>query len=215
MNNYELIIFDMDGLMFDTERTYCNNIEYFFSKKSIEIDLNPLLEVIGTSLPIDLSRMNLGNIDNKQFEKMLNQSHIESVNYMNKYGVPVKKGLIRLLNYAKSKGIRMCVGTSTPIEISRKYLDNTGVIDYIDFIVTRREVKHGKPFPDIFLKCCEIANVNIKNALVLEDTNNGCLAAKNAGIPYIMVPDIQIVNDDIRKNAVAIVENLEEVIKFI
>ena len=215
MNEIRLIIFDMDGLMFDTERNYGLAMERICRKHNVEINIEPFWNIIGTSMPLPLDEMNAGGIDESAFVKLIDQAHDIAIDEMNEHGIPFKKGLLRLLCYAERKGIKMCVGTSTPIEISGRYLENSGVVDYLEFVVTRQEVSHGKPAPDIYLKCCEKAGVSVENALVIEDTNNGCLAAANGGIPYIMVPDLQKPDDEIRKKALAVVSSLDEVISFI
>lgn len=215
LDNLELVIFDMDGLMFDTERRYCIASEEACAKEGIKIDIQVLYDAIGTYDPIDMRKLNQSNRSDEEIEAITNKSYWDAIEDMVTNGVPIKKGLYELMDKLESKNIRMCVATSTPIKISGRLLEKADVMKRLSFVVTGAEVEHGKPAPDIFLLACAKAGVSTDKALVLEDSIHGGRAAKAAGIRYIIVPDIKQPTADVAEGAYAVLNDLNGVADLI
>jgi HAD superfamily hydrolase (TIGR01509 family) len=214
MNNIA-VIFDMDGLMLDTE-TLAREA-WFNTMRTFGIDLTDAvyLQVLGTTgartrqifqeaygadIPIDAM------YDHKQqyIDDAIAQGRIAA-----------KPGLVALLNHLDANGIPKAVGSSTVRALVMKKLEAAGVRDRFEVIVGGDEVQHGKPAPDIFLKCAELLNVPPANCLVLEDSDNGIRAAHAAGMQCIMVPDLKPPADDVRLLANAVVGSLDEALNVI
>lgn len=215
MKNLKLVIFDMDGLMFDTEVFYCDRIEDYCKEKDIAIDIGALHNVIGTSNPMDMDHFNQSEYPNDYVQKIADEAHELSLAYVTTHGAPIKEGLYELLDYLKSEGIQMVVATSTRIEISKPILELANVYNDLLFLITGQEVKNGKPNPDIFLEALRRSGFKKEEALILEDSINGGLAAKNAKIPYIIVPDINPPTEEIQKEALSIEKSLLTVLDLI
>ncbi len=215
IDHLQLVIFDMDGLMFDTEREYCNAAQEIFDKHNIQVNMQALYDIIGTSYPIDIKKFNLSEYPDETVLKLIDQSYIEKIDEMIQHGMPVKKGLYELLDKLQKNDIHMCVATSTPRKWAIQFLKTAKIYDYFDFIITGEEVEHGKPEPDIFLAAAHRANIPHENALVLEDSINGCKAAKKAQIPFIMIPDIKAPTQDIIHSAYAVLDDLSCVAEMI
>lgn len=216
MKSIKFVIFDMDGLMFDTEGENLKSHIKSFARHGCKFNATAYASGVGTSRRPDYEKINEGNnISTEEAREILEKSRVDTVERMLRLGVPIKSGLFELLDELDALNIKKCVATSTAIEMSGRILKKAGVFDRFDFIVTGAEVKNGKPAPDIFLKACEIAGVKQENALVLEDSVGGCTAAYNAHIPYICIPNLHDPDEDTRKHAVFVGESLNEVITYL
>ena len=212
MNSSEIkaIVFDMDGVMFDTERLYeeafaeiakdweygdvvtTDFIKSLTGKKKEEI------KKIYKELLDDLAIKRTG----KEFDA---DEHLNKIlqyldNYISKNGMPIKEGLIELLEYAKDTSIKIAIGTSENFERVKFYLDEAKINEKIfDAIVCGDMVKLGKPAPDIYLKACMELNVDPENTIVCEDATNGIAAAYRAGAKPVMIVDLIEPTDEIRE----------------
>lgn len=206
------VIFDMDGLMLDTE-TLAREA-WFNTMRTFGIDLTDAvyLQVLGTTgartreifqeaygadIPIDAM------YDHKQ-------QHIDAAIAQGR--ITVKPGLIALLDWLDANHIPKAVGSSTYRAWVLKKLDAAGVLSRFEVIVGGDEVQYGKPAPDIFLKCAELLRVLPAHCMVLEDSDNGVRAAHAAGMKCIIVPDLKPPADDVLPLAGAVVGSLDEVI---
>ncbi len=211
----EAVVFDMDGLMFDTEkigiRTWntlseelgypklhnliytCFGTNHIFKRKYFA-------EVLGEDFPYDLFCKREIEITGKTLKEE---------------GVPHKKGLVELLSYLKKNNIKTAVATSTVYAPAIEHIKDAGVYDYFDVIITGDMTEKGKPEPDIYLKACYELGVDPKNAIGLEDSYNGVRAIFSAGMKAIMIPDMVEPDDEMRDKAYAIRNSLLEVIDVI
>lgn len=190
MDTRELLIFDMDGTMFDTEpisyicwQHTCRQYGYELSHDvfcrflgmNVEDIRRICTEALGADFPYD---------DIEREKKAYQLAYYES------HDVPVKPGLRECLQYARQEHIPCAVASSTALPIIEYLLAKTGVEEYFSIVRSGASIPHGKPAPDIFLMVCREAGVLPEKALVLEDSMNGVLAAHAARIPVIWVPDI-------------------------
>ena len=193
------IIFDMDGVIFDSEviardcwRKVFSDYGYEFTDaiykkligRSMPAAYQILTELYGSDLPINEMSVKQGALWQDATHDTVRQ----------------KAGVAEILDYLKSINIPCAVGSSTShVEVEER-LQNCGLRDYFQVVVGGDYVEHAKPAPDIFLKCAEYLKVAPKDCLVIEDSNNGLRAAKTAGIPAVMIPDLlpaDEIDDDI------------------
>lgn len=215
LTNINLIIFDMDGLMFDTEKIsydawvkaadlFKYHIDWTLFEKTIGANLNDTkaiyLNHFGEQLPFDAIMKERVKISNETIEAD---------------GVPIKKGLVELLQTIKHKKIRMAVATSTSRARAIKLLKLSQVDAFFDAILCGDEVKQSKPNPEIFLKVAEKLNCQPENCLVLEDSELGIIAAAHAGMHPIMIPDMKMPSPAIEKLLYRKMDNLLDVKDFI
>lgn len=184
------VIFDMDGLMFDTERIVsvlhkeaAKEYGYTLTDTMIENLLGGnkerntkyLLEQFGNDYPVEKVRsLLLKNRDT----------------YIEKHGLPIKEGLVELLQYLQNNNILVAVASSSPYDVIVRYLTITNTPQYIDYIISGDRVENSKPDPEIFLNVCQHFSLLPHEALVLEDSRNGIMAAVNGKIPVICIPDL-------------------------
>lgn len=215
MEKLSLVIFDMDGLMFDTERLALLAWEKAGKDFGFEIPSNIYTKTIGSDFrDIQLTY-------NNHFGKSFPYHEIRKteIQYTKKYieqnGVPVKKGLYQLLDFLEEKSILRAVATSTERERAEKYLSLANIKDKFDLIVCGDDVLRGKPEPDIFLKAAEGLNCLPNECIVLEDSENGLRAASRAGMYPICIPDLIKPSKEVQKLIFREVESLVEVKDFI
>ena len=137
--------------------------------------------------------------DNIPIKDIINL-HKKVVNdYLEKNGVPVKLGLIELLNYLDEEKIKKVVATSSYRKVAENVLIRANVYNRFDDIICGDEIKESKPSPDIFLKALEKLNLSADEVIVLEDSRMGILAAHRAKIKSIMIPDILPADEETKK----------------
>ncbi len=184
------IIFDMDGLMLDTEkllmRFWISAAEFygFNMKKDHVLSIR--------SLNHELTKQRLSEIFGESFDyEKVRSKRIELMNdHIEKYGVEKKAGLDTLLKYLKDNGYKTAVATATDKKRSDIYLKKAGIEGFFDKFVCNSMVEKGKPEPDIYLKACELLELSPGECVALEDSPNGILSAYRAGCLPVMVPDL-------------------------
>ncbi len=209
------VVFDMDGLMFDTEKIGIRtwnilseelgypklfNLIYTCFGTNDNFKRKYFAEVLGEDFPYDYFRKREFEVTGKTLEEE---------------GVPHKPGLVELLQYLKDNNIKRAVATSTPQNPALKHIKNAGVFDYFDVIITGDMTEKGKPEPDIYLKACEELGVDPKDAMGLEDSFNGIRAVFSAGMKAVMIPDMVQPDDEMMSKCFAIKESLSDVMSLI
>lgn len=193
------LIFDMDGLILDTETISNKLLIDIFSKYDINLNEEIISKTIGLEKKkaIKVFEEYLG--DNIPIKDIINL-HKKIVNdYLEKNGVPVKLGLIELLNYLDEEKIKKVIATSSYRKVAENVLIRANVYNRFDDIICGDEIKESKPSPDIFLKALEKLNLSADEVIVLEDSRMGILAAHRAKIKSIMIPDILLADEETKK----------------
>lgn len=209
------VIFDMDGLMLDTEKL----LNVFWKKAAAFYGFNMMDEQVLSirSLSHDLTEKKLKNEFGSGFDyNAVRAKRIELMNsYVAEHGVEKKKGLDELLHFLKTTPLKIGVATATDFQRASMYLKYSGVFDFFDDFVCGDEVKHGKPAPEIYLTAAKKLGVKPENCIALEDSPNGIEAAFNAGCMPIMVPDLSQPDDKIKNMLFALCNDLEDVIDVV
>lgn len=188
--DFAALIFDMDGLVLDTESTYiiawqraASAMGYDFSKdfcRSLsglhyqDIELK-LLEYCGTEFNLQI------------FNRLSGDCWRDHVNA---HGIKIKPGFSGLLKLLNRQKIPYCLATNSRTLNTLECLELAGIKDIFSIIVTRDHVQCGKPEPDVFLTAAELLRVDIKRCLVLEDSHAGIVAASRAGAVSVFIPSI-------------------------
>lgn len=181
-------IFDMDGLLFDTERVYQETWNEIAEEKGIELGKSFLYDISGTNG----SRM--CNVIEKYYQAEDGTAIMEAC--MKRVGeklsvqVPEKNGVRKILQSFKEKGVPLAVASSSNRQLIEANLAKTGIRPYFDVIVSGKDVAHGKPAPDIFLLAAEKLGCRPEECYVFEDSENGIKAGFAAGCKTVMIPDL-------------------------
>lgn len=190
MTNIKLVIFDMDGLMLDSETVTWKAWETTLKKYNCDCPFEFYRKFIGTTETHISSVMLKTYGDDFPIKIFIAEMKEEKKRIISTEGVAIKKGLIELLDYLTKKGIKKAVATSSHRDVMEHLLTLTNVLHYFDYSVCGDEIKNSKPNPDVFLKALNKAGAQPNEAFVLEDSINGILAAHNANIPVIFIQDL-------------------------
>lgn len=210
MHCLRLVILDMDGLMFDTERMSLSSWREAASDFGLDLTEYFLFSMMGKN------RNGIMNLFNREFgpnvfEQVNERKNTIMWNRIKTEGVIPKKGLLELLSFLEEHGILRAVATSSPDITANRYLNYANITSRMNAVITGDQVEMGKPAPDIFIKALQWFNCAPENALVLEDSKNGLLAANAAGIKCILVPDIVKPDSESLTKAYFVAEDLLEV----
>ena len=209
------VIFDMDGLMIDSERVTYDGYVKICREFGYEMTLDFYKTLLG--LRINVISQKLKEHFGKFFpsEEIIRRVHIYIEEYFQEKGVPLKTGLQEILQYLKSRDYKLIVATSTARIRAEKILKNAGISQYFDGYVCGDEVVNGKPDKEIFIKACEKAKVKPEEAYVLEDSEMGILAASRANIICICVPDMKYPSEEMEAKTYKVANNLLEALEII
>lgn len=211
----KLVIFDMDGLMYDTETIGLECLTKAAKKFGYTIDREFGLSSIGMNA-YDYRKMVKAKFgDDYPFDQVSHESRMTRMSHFRKYGIAVKPGLKELIDYLKENNVKIALASSSSKETIDEYNRLAGFDNCFDFIIAGDMVIHSKPDPEIFLKVLEHFKVAKQEALVLEDSRNGIMASYNAQIPVICVPDLVKHSEEITKLTYATLPSLFEVKEII
>ena len=187
----ENVIFDMDGLMFDTERLYVRSLEeYVGPETGVVFPRENILKTLGSN-HADFRRMFPVLFGTAiSFDACYAMIGSWMKNEMETNGVPVKPGLYALLDALKASGIGVALATGTSRPIAQEYLRRTDTLKYFDAFAFGDQVTHGKPDPEIFLLACRALHAEPETTAVFEDSVNGLKAAHAGGFFSVCVPDL-------------------------
>ena len=193
------VVFDMDGILFDTERL-CRDCWIALSK---EFEIPNMEEVYALCIGVNVQATRQIVYDNYgkdfPFEEYDRRASAMYNEYIAEHGVPVKEGVRETLEALAKAGAKIAVASSTRREKVLRLLASAGIDRYFTAVVGGDTVKHSKPDPEIFLTACEALSVAPEEAIAVEDSHNGIRAAHAAGMLAVMVPDLLPVTEEMRK----------------
>ena len=202
-------LFDMDGTMFDTERLRFQTLKQA-SKELIGVEFSDayLMACLGLSARSAeaLAQKQYGQeVPYAEIRKRADELELETVR---QYGVPIKKGLVQVLERLRKAGLRMAVATSSRRAIAEEYLINANVYKFFDVLVCGDEVEKGKPHPEIFLSAAQKLNLEPAQCFMFEDSENGIRSAHDAGGICVLFKDIKEPNASMLAHANYYFENM-------
>lgn len=206
------VLFDMDGVLIDSEMFYMKGTYDWISKKGFNGKLEDTFRLIGTNME------GTYNLLYEMLNKKYTISEIEEENRKYFLENPIDYKAIlnpfvkEILIFLKEHKIKIAVCSSSPKKIIEKALKECEILEYFDFIVSSDEVEKSKPDPDVYLKACEVLKVSKEDAFVIEDSTMGIEAGKNANIKVIAIKDKFFGQDQTKADY--IFENLGKVFEF-
>lgn len=211
-DNIKTVIFDMDGVLFDSENVDKKAWIELADRYGIEDIMSAFAECIGTPDKNIISVLDryikIPGLTGEEFRKQTLEIFDR---YVEEQGMPLKFYAAECLADLKNKGYKLGLASSTPVERVRSQLTDTGLIGFFDDIIGGGMFKKGKPDPEIFLMSCERLGGKPEETIVIEDSFNGIRAAHAAGMKPIMVPDIIQPDDEMREKAWKVLSDLKQV----
>jgi beta-phosphoglucomutase-like phosphatase (HAD superfamily) len=194
LSDFSAVIFDMDGLVLDTEATYF--VAWQQAAKAMGYALSE-------SFCLTLSGLHYQDIELKLMASCGADFNLKTFNHLsgifwrkhvNIHGIKIKHGFFQLLEFIVRQQMPYCLATNSQAVNAYECLEFAGIKEVFSTIVTRDNVERGKPAPDIFLKAAELLQVPISRCLVLEDSYAGIEAASRAGAFSVFVPSTEPVD---------------------
>lgn len=189
-------IFDMDGLLVDTERLYQRVWRQLAAERGFELPGTFAAEICGKGekQAADVLRRYFPGYDPEAIIALCK----ERVVLLEETELTLKPGAADILAAMKKRGFRLAVASSSPMSMVRRNLAHAGILDFFDALTSGETIERGKPFPDIFLAAAASIALPAEECYVFEDSLSGIIAADAAGCTPVMIPDLVQPPEDIR-----------------
>ncbi len=207
----EAVIFDMDGLLVDTESLAMEALVAAAAEAGLDLPAGFFHLMIG--LPADQCCTLMLDRLGADFptEPFFAAAEVRKLELVRNGRLTLKPGAAELLSLLERRGTPKAVATSSGRAKARHHLEAVGIAQRFDAVVTRDDVARGKPYPDLYLAAAGALGTAPPRCLALEDSYNGVRAARAAGVPVVMVPDLLPPTDEMRELCAAIVADLRGV----
>ena len=204
----EAVIFDMDGVIFDTEKVYLDIWQRVFEKYGYKMTKELYITVMGTGRE-NVIKIFLDNFgDGLPIEKMYEEKDKQLFFIIENEGIPLKEGVKELFSMLKERNYKIALGTSAKRERVEKQIKDKWLKESFDAIVCGDDVEKGKPNPDIFLKAANKLEVDRERCIVVEDSLAGVKAGHNAGMIVVNIPDLKDYDDELERFSHKVFKNL-------
>lgn len=204
------IIFDMDGVILDSEKLYVS----FWQKAGLECgydwQIRHSLAIRSLARPYAIERLRGFFGEDFDYDKVRNR-RIELMNaYINVNGIEPKPFARETLSLLRKSGYKIALATATPEDRAREYLEKIDALKYFDEIVSAHMVKRGKPEPDIYLYASKRLGLLPRECVAVEDSPNGIQSAFKAGCVPVMIPDMDEPDESTRKIVYRVLPSLAD-----
>lgn len=208
------VVFDMDGILFDTERLCQDSWLAVAEEKGLPGMAEIFPQCIG--LNANDSRRIVMNAYGEDFdyEGFREQASVWFWDYIEKNGLPMKPGVRELLDWLKENGWTVGLASSTRRSSVLNHLEQVGIRGYFSTVITGDMVEHSKPQPDIYLMACRELGADPEETYAIEDSPNGIRSAHAAGMTPLMVPDMIAPDEEMRRLSSCIFKDLFEVLEY-
>ena len=208
------VVFDMDGLLFDSERLYAESILTAAREVGCAMSHDVFLQLVGRSHEVN-HRFLLDHYGSDYPLQALIATWGRHFRALAAAGLPLKPGAAELLDLLDDLGLPRAIATSSTHADVQHNLAALGLVDRFHGVVARGDYANGKPSPDPFLKAAERLGVAPALCLALEDSHNGVRSASAAGMMTIMVPDLIPATDEIQGLCTLVVGDLHAVCRLV
>lgn len=205
------VIFDMDGLMTDTEKLLVKYWCMAANQLGFPMEEKHALALRSYSRKFAAPKLKEWFGEACDYLAIRNLRVKLMKEYTDVHGVEKKKGLDELLDYLVANGYRTAVATATDVGRASEYLKQLGVYDKFETIICGNMLENGKPCPDIYLYACEQLGLPAQECMALEDSPNGVKSASSAGCVTVMVPDLTQPEKEQLDVVYAVAESLDKV----
>jgi HAD superfamily hydrolase (TIGR01509 family) len=213
--SYSAVIFDLDGLILDTERPSFAAWGRALSDHGYSLSEDIYLQILGHTVP-DAEQIFHDHFgQDLPFHEIVDKKQMYLDSYMETSGIAIKPGLLEVLDLLEKLSKRTALASSTDIKLVQQRLAHAGIQDRFKTVVTGNEVQNSKPAPDIFLLAARKIGVTPDLCIVLEDSEAGIQAAHSAGMIPIMVPDMAKPSEKAISLAWKICPSLNEVLAYL
>jgi HAD superfamily hydrolase (TIGR01509 family) len=183
------LIFDFDGLILDTETSCFGAWQALFAEHGQVYALEDYLLIVGTTNATRDPMLLLGERSGRTHDRDELRARLSALERARNGTLAPLPGVVAMLDQARALGLKLAVASSSSRGWVEGHLRTQGLFDRFDAVVNRSETLRPKPEPDIYLEALRQLDVRAYEALALEDSYNGSLAAKRAGLRCLAVPN--------------------------
>jgi sugar-phosphatase len=215
LSRFDAVIYDMDGVLIDSEPVWKIAMEEVFSDVGCNLTRKDFEKTVGLRLDEVINYWyNENPWKNATPEQVLDRIVQKMVDYLSADGKPLT-GVLESLSFFKSRGLKIGLATSSYLVLIDTVLDTLNIRSFFDVTHSAELEKHGKPHPSVYLTAAEKLNVNPLRCLVIEDSINGVIAGKSARMFVVCIPEKTHAPNPKLVLADAIFEDLNALIKAI
>lgn len=196
------VLFDMDGTLFDSEKLYRAGWE--------SAGISDELYYTFVGMPLANILKTVHEKTGQDAEKIYAVRTNWVNNWLDHHTIEEKPGMEDCLKWLKENGYHTAICTSSDIAVADRYVDSTDTRRYFDLVYSGKYLEHGKPAPDIWFNAASQLGVPVSDCTVVEDSWNGVRSGYAAGMPTVLIPDIQPVTDEMREKATVILQSLDQ-----
>ena len=208
----EAVIFDMDGTLIDSESVYIAAMQDAAGTLGLALPLDLCHAMVG--VPSHECNLMLQEHYGPGFDLTVFRGHFsKSVQRQMSERVPMKPGVVELLDFLRDRGLPLAIATSAGRATAERNLGRAGLLDRFDALATRDDVEHPKPAPDLYLEAAKRLGVAPERCVAFEDSSIGIIAAHAAGMRAVMVLDILPPTEEARAKCFHIAQDLHEVLQ--
>ncbi|HEV2531861.1 HAD family phosphatase [Phenylobacterium sp.] len=204
------VVFDMDGLLLDSEIIYCEALTATAAEMGLELPEQVMKRMIGHTWPGSAEVLR-GHFGGGFDTDRLRTRSVELFYEVADAGVALKTGVVEILDHLDARGLPRGVVTSSRRKEAEHHLGHHGLLQRFDFILANGEYPAPKPDPAPYRAAAERLGLDAADVLALEDSHNGVRAAAAAGMMTIMVPDLLDPTEEMRRLCIRIAADLHEV----
>ncbi len=209
------VVFDMDGLMLDTERLFRQAYQQAAMENGYDLPDELYARMIGHRADSSHRILREGLGETAPCDDIIEGARRHYYQLIERGGIPLRPGLIELLDYLEQESLPRAVATSTHYELACIKLQAVGLLPRFSGVVSGDQVKHGKPAPDIYLEAARLLGVEPSETLALEDSPAGLASAHRAGMIAFLIPDLMAPDEKTTQMASAVLPGLLEVKSYL
>ena len=202
------VIFDMDGVMIDSEPLWEKTERILLARRNIDYSPDYRDKIVGLNQR-DSGRLLVDTFNLAETVDEIINERISILTSIYENELEVIPALVPLLEQLEDEGYRLAVASSSPLRVVNFVLDMFSLHDHFLAVVSGESVGNGKPHPDIYIHTAETLGVTPAECVAIEDSINGLRSAKGAGMYCIAIPDKRLTAEQFR-SADVILGSLEE-----
>ncbi len=205
----QAVIFDMDGVIIDSEREHYKANQKFFVELGIDLEALDYDRFVGLSSRLMWEEVKVKFHLDQSVEQLMDRCAEVIIDHFSGLELTAMPGLINLLDYLNERSMMIAIASSSPMELIELVVNKLEIAEYFDLLVSGDDVPRGKPYPDVYIRTAMLLRVSSENCVVIEDSYNGVRAAKTANMKCIGYCNPSSGNQDL-SDCVAVVNSFLE-----
>ena len=194
--SFKGVIFDMDGVLVDSERLYMRFWTEACAAFGFELTPKMALSLRSNSPETAIPKFLDWFGETADYHEIRALRRKLMADFIDRNGVELKQGAAEIFDYLKQKDIKIALATASPVKRARHYLEPHGLFDKLDAVVSGATIARSKPAPDIYLAAAGELGLSPSECIAVEDSPAGVISAKTAGCFTVMIPDMTPPEED-------------------